>query len=365
MGKKPAHMDDRYVTTERYTTMRGITQDARRHLSDVSWNYLWCGTGDEITLRENTDAFDRYLFEPPLFAGVSNPDTSTCVLDFDLSFPAFVAPFGGGESTFHPDGHMALGRAAEAIGIKQMVPVAAAHSLEDVKAASSAAVMFQMTFAGDEQAVLDMIHRAKTAGYQYIIATYSPIRQWRERMMEDRFSVRGDDGPSNFGPGKSDPAALTELLDFTRPRWNWKQAEYVMQQSPLPCIVKGVGSVRDARAALDAGAKALYVSNYGGRSIDRTAAAIDTLRAIREAVSNETQIIFDSGIRRGSDIACAIALGANAVALGRVLALGLAADGENGARRVLELLQREFWTTLGHLGCSSVCELTPDVITRI
>jgi 4-hydroxymandelate oxidase len=358
-------MDDRYVTPERYTTMRGVTHDARRQLSDVSWNYLWCGTGDEVTLRENTAAFDRYQFEPPLFAGVSNPDTSTRVLDFDLSFPAFVAPFGGGESTFHPEGHLALGKAAQAAGIRQMVPVAAAHSLEEVKAASSAAVMFQMTFAGDEQAVLDMMHRAKAAGYQYIIATYSPIRQWRERMMEDRFSVRGDAGPANFGHGKSDPAALTELLDFTRPRWHWKQAEYVMQHAPLPCIVKGIASARDARAALDAGAKALYVSNYGGRSIDRTAAAIDTLGRVRAAAGHETPIIFDSGIRRGSDIACAIALGANAVALGRVLALGLAADGENGARRVLELLQREFWTTLGHLGCSSVSELTPDLVTRI
>lgn len=361
---KPAHMDDRYRLADKYTTLRGIEHDARRQLSDMNWNYLNCGTGDEVTLRQNISSFDNYLFETPLFAGISNPDTSTSLLGLQFSFPAFVAPFGGGETVFHPDGHLALGRAAEAAGIQQMVPVAAAHSLEEVAAASSAAAMFQMTFNGDEQAALAMIDRAKAAGYRHIIATYSPIRQWRERMMEDRFSDRRAGAAANFGPGKSDPAELVELLQFTKPRWNWKQAEYVMQRASLPCIVKGVASVNDARASLDAGAVGLYVSNYGGRTIDRTPAAIDLLAKVRGAVGDQVPIIFDSGIRRGSDIACALALGANAVALGRVLALGLAADGEAGARAVMDILKREFWTTLGHLGCSKVSDLSPAVFAH-
>ncbi|MBM6595141.1 alpha-hydroxy acid oxidase [Microvirga pudoricolor] len=356
-------IDDRYVTAEKYTTLRGIHQDARKNLSDAQWNYLWCGTGDEVTLRDNTAAFDRYLFETPLFAGISNPDTSTSVLGFDLSFPAFIAPFGG-EAAFHPEGHLAIGRAAQSVGIRQMVPVAASYSLEDIAAASAAAAIFQMTFVGDEGAVLAMMERAKDAGYRYICVTYSPIRQWRERMMEDRFSIRGEKGPANFGPGRSDPSSLTELLDFTQPRWNWAQAARAIARAPLPCIVKGVTNARDAQAALDAGAAALYVSNYGGRTVDRTPAALDVLPAVRAAAGPEVPIIFDSGIRRGSDIATAIALGADAVALGRLIALGLAADGEAGVRRTLELLQREFWTTLGHLGCSSVGELTGDVLYR-
>lgn len=362
---KPTHMDDRYnVTGEKYTTMRGVERDARLRLSEMCWNYLSCGTGDEVTLRENITAFDDYRFEAPLFAGVSNPDTSTRVLDIDLSFPAFVAPFGGGETVFHPDGHLALGRAAADFGISQMVPVAASHSLEDVAKASSAATVFQMTFAGDEEAALDMIDRAKAAGYRYICVTYSPIRQWRERMMEDRFSIRGQGPAANFGEGKSDPAALEELLNFTKPRWTWKQAEHVIQRAKLPCIVKGVASVRDAKASMDAGAVGLYVSNYGGRTIDRTPPAIHALPHVREAVGKDVPIIFDSGIRRGSDIACAIALGANAVALGRVLALGLAADGQAGVTSVLQILQKEFWTTLGHLGCSTVAELNQDVLFK-
>ncbi|MBZ6076771.1 alpha-hydroxy acid oxidase [Microvirga puerhi] len=357
MTQKTGRVDDRYSTNEKYTTLRGIHRDAQRHLSETEWNYLWCGTGDEVTLKDNVAAFDRYRFNTPMFAGIDNPDTRTKVLGFDLSFPAFVAPFGG-EAVFHPEGHLALGRAAQAVGIQQMVPVASSHSLEDVAAASSVASVFQMTFVGDEDAVLEMMERAKAAGYKYICVTYSPIRQWRERMMEDRFSIRGEKGPANFGAGRSDPAALVELLDFTRPRWNWQQAARAIARAPLPCIVKGITSVKDAQAALDAGAAGLYVSNYGGRTVDRTPAALDVLPSIRKAVGGEVPIIFDSGIRRGSDIVTALALGADAVALGRLLALGLAADGEYGVRRTLELLQREFWTTLGHFGCSRVEELS-------
>lgn len=359
-----ARILDRYATAEKFVTLRGIETEARRRLSDVAWNYLWCGTGDEVTLRDNTAAFDRHGFRTPLFAGVAPPDTRTRVLGCELSFPAFVAPFGGGEAVFHPEGHLALGRAAEAAGIAQMVPVAAAHSLEEVARASRAARVFQITFVGEEEGVLHLIARAKAAGYSHICATYSPILQWRERMMEDRFTVRGEAGPSNFGPGLSDPAALAEQLDFTRPRWGWEAAARVIAASPLPVIVKGVTDARDAARSLEAGAAGLYVSNYGGRSIDRMPAALDGLAEVRREAGPDVPVIFDSGIRRGSDIATVLALGADAVALGRTLGLGLAADGEAGARRVLEILRREFWTTLGHLGCASVAELTPEMLVR-
>lgn len=352
--------DDRYRATDQFTTLVGIKKAARHHLSESIWNYLWTGTGDETTVERNTAKFDELLFETPLFAGVSNPTTSTTFLDFPLSFPLLTAPFGQ-EALFHPDGHLAIGRAAEAVGVQQMVPVAASFRLEDVAAASAAANIYQMTFVGEEEHVLAMIDRAKAAGYRYICATYSPIRQWRERLREDKFVPRGTADHINFGPGASDPAGLTELIEFTRPRWTWEEAKSVIQKSPLPVIVKGVQSAADARAALDAGAVGLYVSNYGGRTIDRTAATIELLPAIRKAAGPDIPIVIDSGIRRGSDIAAAVALGANAVAIGRLTALGLAADGEHGVRRVLEILREEFWTTLGHLGVSSVSELGPHV----
>lgn len=359
-GQVGTAIDDRYATRERFATLGEIRAEAKRQLSPIDWNYLWAGTADELTLAQNTAVFDERQFVTPLFAGVANPDTSTTVLGFPLSFPAFIAPFGG-EASFHPEGHKAIGRAAEASGIQQMVPVASSFSLESVAAASGVASVFQMTFVGDEDEVVAMMHRAKAAGYRYICVTYSPIRQWRERLMSDRFSPKTDLAESNFGPGKSDPAALVELLEFTQPRWGWDRAKRAIARSPLPCIVKGVQSVDDATASLDAGAVGLYISNYGGRSIDRVPPTLAVLQEVRSAVGPDVPIVLDSGIRRGSDIATALALGADAVALGRLVALGLAADGENGVKRTLELLQSELWTTLGHLGRSSIAELTPSI----
>jgi 4-hydroxymandelate oxidase len=354
-------MDDRYSTTERFTTNRGIYAEARKQLSDVVWNYLNCGTGDEVTMRANTTDFDKALYKTPLFAGISNPDTSTHFLGHELSFPAYIAPFGGGEHLFHADGHVATGRAAAAVGVRQIVPIAAAHSLETIAEATGVAQMFQVTFVGEVDSVLQIIERAKAAGYEQIVATYSPIRQWRERLMEDRFQITGPGGDANYGAGKSDVGMLREQLDFTQPRWGWEKAKEVFKASPLPMIVKGIMTADEATQSLEAGAIGLYVSNYGGRTIDRQPSTISVLRDIRSAAGANVPIIFDSGIRRGSDIATAIALGANAVALGRAAAYGLAAAGEHGVRRVLEILKLEFWTTLGHLGCSSVAELGPHV----
>lgn len=358
-----AILDDRFVTEKKYVSMRGITAAARHQLSDSAWDYLWTGTGDETTQRRNTEKFDELLWEKRIFTGVSNPTTSTRFLDMDLSFPLFTAPFGQ-EATFHPDGHLAVARAAESMGVHQMVPVAGSFTLEEVAEASPAASSFQMTIAADVELNVDMAERARTAGYRYIIAAFSPIRQWRERLIENRFTSRSSRQQVNYGPGGSDLAGLQELIDFTRPRWTWTEVREFISRSPLPVIVKGIESAFDAVEAVDAGAVALYVSNYGGRTIDRTLSTIEILPEVRAAVGPDVPIVLDSGIRRGSDIAAAVALGADAVAIGRVTALGLAADGELGVRSALEILREEFWQTLGHLGCSRVDDLGPHVFRK-
>ncbi|ADO41468.1 (S)-2-hydroxy-acid oxidase [Ketogulonicigenium vulgare Y25] len=354
-------IDNRYATGERFTTNLGIWRAAREACTDEVWNYLNCGTGDEVTLRANTADFDKWQWKTPLFAGIGRPDTATQFLGHSLSFPAFIAPFGGGEYMLDAEGHRATGRAARDVGIRQIVPVAAAHSLEDIATASGVAQMFQVTFVGDVGAVVDMMHRAKAAGYEQIVATYSPIRQWRERMIEDRTRFAPGKAEANFGPGLSDPAALREQIAFSQPRWGWAEAREAIARAPLPILVKGVMSADEAKQCLDAGAMGLYVSNYGGRSIDRQPSAISALPQVRAAAGPDVPIIFDSGIRRGSDIAAAVALGANAVALRRAVGFGLAADGEAGVRRVLQILKDEYWTTLGHLGCNSTADLGPHV----
>lgn len=356
--------DDRFRSAEKFTTLRGVHKAARQHLSEAVWNYLWVGTGDETTAERNTTKFDEVLWEVPLFSGVANPSTATTFMGIDLSLPLLTAPFGQ-ETEFHSGGHPAVGRAAQETGIAQMVPVAASYRIEEIAAASDVAHFYQMTLVGPLELTLDMAQRAKDCGYRYIVATYSPIRQWRERLIEDRFSPRSGTTHANFGPDASDPAGLRELIDFTEPRWTWAQAKTFIERCPLPVVVKGVASAADARAALDAGAIGLYVSNYGGRTIDRTLSTIEVLPEIRTEAGPDVPIVLDSGIRRGSDIAAALALGADAVAIGRLTALGLAADGQDGVARTIELLRDELWTTLGHLGCSSVSELGPQQLRQV
>lgn len=352
----------RYESHEQFRTLRGIFTAAQRNLSPVDWDYLWCGVGDEITVASNTTAFDQWHFRERLFAGISRPQTNVSFLGRDMSVPVMIAPFGN-DAVFHPEGHLAVGRAAQETGVLQMVPVAASYSLEDVASGSNAAIGYQMTMVGDADQALEMIDRAHRAGYEFIVASDSPTRQWRERLIENEYVPVRSHQDINFGPGKSNPAALEELYGFTKPRWSWEELALVIGKSTLPVIVKGIQCASDAQRALDAGALGLYVSNYGGRELDRVAPALVALPAVRAAVGPQVPIIFDSGIRRGSDVATAIALGADVVAIGRLAALGLAAGGQDGVRRVIELLRDELWATMGRLGAARVAELTADVIS--
>lgn len=361
-GNTSSIIDERFGSAERFRTLRGIREAAERSLSPETWNFLHSGTGDETTLARNTSAFDDILWTTPLFAGVSSPETGSRLFGHELSLPLLVAPFGG-DAEFHPEGHLAAGRAAERTGILQMVPVASSFTLEEVAAASQCPKLFQMTLVGEISACVELAERARQAGYERIVATYSPLRQWRERLMEDAFVPRVP-MQRNFTEigSASQRDTLEELVNFTAPRWTWREVQAFVQECELPVMVKGVQSPRDAEAALAAGADSLYVSNYGGRTVDRTPATIEVLPEVRAAAGPEVPIVLDSGIRRGSDIAAALALGADAVAAGRLIALGLAAGGEEGVVRTVQLLRDEMWTTLGHLGCSSVEELSPEVL---
>ncbi len=353
----------RYESQERFRSLRGIREEAAAVLGTRDWDYLWCGVGDEVTVAWNSDRFAAYQLAAPLFAGIVKPDTSTTFLGMTLRLPLLIAPFGN-DAVFHPDGHLAVGRAAASAGIAQMVPVAASYRLEDVAAASAAAKVFQMTFVGSDRSVQTMIERAAAAGYEYICASDSPTLQWRERLIESSYSPVRSDPDVNFGHRGLEREALEELRNFSRPRWGWEDVRSAIRESPLPVIIKGVQSVADASEALEAGAAALYISNYGGREVDRVPATIDLVAGIRDAVGRDASIILDSGIRRGSDIATALALGADVVAVGRLAALGLAAGGEYGVRRVIQLLEAELASTMGRLGCSAVGDLSRRVFTR-
>lgn len=342
-----------------FSTLTDIRERAREKLSDGDWAYLETGTGDEVTLRENVEAFSRRRFHQPLYSGISSPVTAVRFLDIELAFPLVTAPFAF-DTTFHADGHLAVGRAAEKAGIAQIAPMEGSFSLQDVAAASSAAVIYQVLTHGEPRLMIELSERARTAGYRYLCASFTPIRAWRETQFRARWQAPED----RLTNGVADAAELVmreRSAAFSEPRWDWTTARRIFADCALPWICKGVLSEADANRALEAGASALYVSNFGGRQLDRVPATIDVLPRIRQSVGPDVPILVDSGIRRGSDIATALALGANAVAAGRLVARGLAADGESGVLRTFELLREEFWTTLGHLGLSSATELSPAV----
>jgi isopentenyl diphosphate isomerase/L-lactate dehydrogenase-like FMN-dependent dehydrogenase len=334
---------------ERFPTLRTIRREAERNMKEPVSNYVWEAAGDRSGAERNLQAFQEYLYHTPIFAGTKPVTTSVDLLGAQLSVPIVTAPFGNA-TEFNSVGHFGVGRAAERCGVKQLVPEEPPAVMEAIAQASTAAWAYQIGLVGPVDDILARITHAKSVGYEYICAYYSPGRSWREQLMEDAYT-------GSATPEQLEAMAAREEL----PRWDWSDLRKLISQADLPLIVKGVMTARDARLLVDAGASALYVSNFGGRNVNRTPATVDTIAGIRAAVGPDVPMIVDSGIRTGSDIVTSLALGANAVAIGRLPALGLAADGENGVVRTLELLAAEVRSTLAYLGVSDIAELDETI----
>jgi 4-hydroxymandelate oxidase len=346
-----------YGGRDRFATIREVLAHARETAPPDVWNYIEGGTSAEDGLTANRTAFARWNFRPRMLAGISRPDFSSSLLGIRLSMPVFISPFGN-DGFIHPDGHLAVAEAVAATGITNIAPEGATYSLEDIASRCSGQQgMAQMTLVGPDSHVLGLAERAAAAGYRAICFTDAPVRAWRERLREARLDLMGQYGMANYGPGKADVAVLRELVEFTEPRWDWTRLERLAKSCPLPWVFKGVLTAEDARRALDAGAAGIYVSNYGGRELDGLPASLDQLPEVVEAVAGRVPVLFDSGIRRGTDAVKALALGASAVGIGRLAAFGLAADGASGVRRICELLMAEMETVIGRLGCDSVAQL--------
>lgn len=349
----------------RFATISEILGRAKETLAADVWNYIEGGTSGEESLRLNRAAFSRWGFRPRMLAGISRPDLSTTLLGIPMSMPVFISPFGN-DGFIREDGHLAVADAVAAAGITNIAPEGASHSLEDVAARCGGQQgMVQMTLVGPDSHVLGLAERAKAAGYRAVCFTDAPVRAWRERLREARLDLMEQYGMANYGPGKADIAVLRELVAFTEPRWDWDRLNQVARRCPLPWFLKGVLTPEDAQRALDAGASGIYVSNYGGRELDGLPSSLDQLPAIVDVVAGRVPVILDSGIRRGTDVVKALALGASAVGIGRLAAFGLAADGADGVRRVCELLKAEMETVIGRLGCDHVAQIGRDCLLPI
>ncbi|MGC1511709.1 MAG: alpha-hydroxy acid oxidase [Acidimicrobiales bacterium] len=353
-----------YDQEQTFATVDELFAAARENLDPATWDFLDGGAGEERTLAANRRAFGRWSYRPRVMSGVAAPDTSTSFMGIPLSYPVMTSPFGA-EQLFHPDGHLAVARANAASGVASIVPEAGSYSLEDVaESAPTAARMLQLHPLGRPENFRAMLTRAEKAGYTSICLTVDcPTAGWRERNMRNRFNPDPRILTGNYrGGGFAPDELLRAMVDPSAPIWEWGDVAEEMAGTPLPFMAKGILTATDARAAVEAGAGAVLVSNHGGRQLDGAPAALDQLPEIVAEVGDEVQIALDSGIRRGSDIVTALALGADVVVLGRAAAMALAADGEAGVRRLHKLLRDEMTTVMRLLGRGSIADLGPDVV---
>jgi glycolate oxidase len=332
-----------------FVTNQEIITAARRNLTQNVWHYLTGGAESETTMYRNRFGLDSLAFRPRVLIDVSKIDPSTTFLGHKLPIPVMLAPIGSLQS-ITPEGGVAVARAAGEFGTVNFVSSVTEPSLEEIAAASRNPKIFQLYVQGDLKWVENLLTRVKRAGYSALCLTVDTAHYGhRERQMMDRWLP-----PSRRGTGYEYRAGLT-----------WETLDAIKQMAGLPFILKGVATAEDAALAVEHGVSAIYVSNHGGRQLDHGRATIDMLPEIVDAVRGRAEIVLDGGIVRGSDVLKAIALGARAVAIGKLQGWGLAAAGQAGLIRVLEILKDEIVTTMGLLGVTRLDQLTPNYLCKV
>ncbi|MGH2532916.1 MAG: alpha-hydroxy acid oxidase [Thermomicrobiales bacterium] len=323
---------------------------AREVLTPMAFDFLTGGAGDEVTLRENRAAFDRWRLLPRVMTGVGRADPATTVLGQAVSMPVLVAPTGL-HRLFCPDGELASARAAKRAGTIFTLSMASCVPIEEV-APEAGPWWMQIYLYRDRKVDRDLIGRAEANGAAAVVLTVdTPVHGRREKQERHHFDL-----PEGVVFGNLLSAGLIAYGDHIRSledTLGWRDLDWLASVSSLPVIVKGVLHPDDARLAVEHGARAVLVSNHGGRQLDDAVAALDALPAVAAAVDGRAEVLLDGGVRRGADVLKALALGARAVLIGRPFLYGLAVAGEEGACRVLELLRDEVARALTLCGYAS------------
>lgn len=346
------------------------------------------GAEDELTLERNRHAFAEATLRPRVLVDVSRRTMSTVICGQQLSLPVLLAPTGLARLV-HPEGELAAARAAHDAGTVLVVSSASSFSIEQLAAEAGQPLWFQLYPWRDRGVTGDLLDRARRAGYHALCVTVDvPAVGGRDRDIRNGFTVPPRVTPRNVldvlrhpawtvgllrGPritlanlaelgGPSDVVSLARYAneELINPANDWSELAWIRDRWEGPLIVKGVMTADDARRAVAHGVDAVGVSNHGGRQIDGAAASLDALREIADAVEGEVEILVDGGIRRGSDVVKALAIGANACMIGRPFWHGLACAGQAGVRHVLEILASEIDRTLALLGCPDVSALGPE-----
>lgn len=326
-------------------------------LSPLAWHYAAGGSEDGATLRANRDAFARWRLLPRVLGGLASVSTATGLLGQELALPVLVAPTGR-HGLAHPDGERATARAARAAGTIYVVSSVTTAPLEDI-AAEAGPWWLQLYVFRDRERTREQILRAAAAGASGLVLTVDA--QVRGRREAEERAARTLSLPAAAPDGATQPRSplAREIAAIFDLALSWADIEWLAAIAGLPVLVKGIVHPADAVVALEHGAQAIVVSNHGGRQLDGIAAGLDALPGVVEAVQGRVPVLVDGGVRRGTDILIALALGAEAVLIGRPIFWGLAVGGEAGVRRVLSLLQEELARDLQLCGLAS-----PAAVTR-
>ncbi len=340
-------------------------QAAQAKIPEAFFGYYAGGAADEITLRENRTAFNRIKLRPRVLTNVNHRTLATTILGHATAMPMIIAPTAMAQLA-HPEGEVAIAQAAKNAGIIQCLSTLSNASLEEV-AAVGAANWFQVYVYKDRHITQCLVERATAAGYQAIVLTVDlPVPGVRENILRTGLQLPPGLTLKNFEAFHNTQAAT--ILPYVNaqfdPSLTWDDLTWLRSITPLPVWVKGILRGDDAKRAVDYGVAGIIVSNHGGRQLDTAVTGIDALPEIVAAVGTHIEVLVDGGIRRGTDIVKALALGARAILVGRPLLWGLAVAGQEGVERVLAILQRELDTTLALCGCPSVADIGPDLIIR-
>ena len=377
----------RVLASHRVVCIEDLRQAARRRLPRVVFDYIDGGAEAERTLTENCRAFDRIALRPKSAVAIPGVDIKATVLGTPLTVPFILAPIGSSR-LFYPHAEEHAARAAGAAGTVYTLSTLSGTKLEDVKAATRGQAWYQLYLVGGRDVAAAAIERARTAGYSALVVTIdTPVAGMRERDVRNgmkalvdrrlgpmlpflpQFVARpgwvagflSDGGLMNFPnvvladkramPYADVGAALAQSVV------SWADFKWIHDVWKGPIVVKGVHTADDGRRAVDEGAQAIVVSNHGGRQLDGVAATIRVLPEVAAAVGDRVEVLMDGGIRRGSDIVKAICLGARAVLIGRAYTYGLAAAGEKGVTRAIDILRGDLLRTMALLGCPSLSAL--------
>jgi isopentenyl diphosphate isomerase/L-lactate dehydrogenase-like FMN-dependent dehydrogenase len=331
---------------------------AQAALSPEAWGYYSGGSWDEASLNENEAAFRRRVLRPRVLVDVAAIDTATTVLGARVSMPVGFAP-AALQGLAHPEGEVVPARVAGRVGLPYILSTFSSRSLETVAAVGRGLRWFQLYVQEDRRLAGRLVHRAAEAGYAALVLTVDlPRPGYRER--ERRFPLT-DVGPlGNVPAGEGGEEFVDFIGGVIDASLSWRDLEWLRSLSTLPLVIKGILTPEDARLAVESGAAGIIVSNHGGRQLDRTPATIDALEAVVATVDGRAEVYLDGGVRRGTDVVTALALGARAVFLGRPFLYALAAGGEAGVTRAVELLRDELETAMALLGCPTVAAITRD-----